>query len=128
MILIDGDFDDRYVYLCNCSGIYFSPFFFNAPATTEIYTLSLHERSSDLLAENIDAVFFMFEATPAGFAGRISYVSPIRSEEHTSELQSHHELVCRLLLEKKQKDDSSIRVLKNRMRADAPRPIIICVL
>src|SRR3954463_16829423 len=49
----------------------------NDTATTEIYTLSLHE-SSDLGGRRI-----------------------IRSEEHTSELQSHDNLVCRLLLEKK---------------------------
>src|SRR5437667_4900711 len=34
-------------------------------------------------------------------AGRVSLLRPLRSEEHTSELQSHHDLVCRLLLEKK---------------------------
>src|SRR5437667_3314053 len=36
----------------------------------------------------------------------------LRSEEHTSELQSHHELVCRLLLEKKKKNDRSVHIDK----------------
>src|SRR5438876_11460068 len=70
-------------------------FFFNDPATTEIYTLSLHD------------------ALPISFAPRASNWStsdepmndapPVRSEEHTSELQSPVHLVCRLLLEKKKK-------------------------
>src|SRR5260370_25059978 len=73
-------------------------FFFNDTATTEIYTLSLHD------------------ALPISFSPRVpsralrtknrSYIWPKcatvpRSEEHTSELQSHLNLVCRLLLEKK---------------------------
>src|SRR5438034_8614729 len=73
-------------------------FFFNDPATTEIYTLSLH-----------DALPICCEST-AGRGRRKSRTSssdwrftsrPGRSEEHTSELQSHSDLVCRLLLEKK---------------------------
>src|SRR5205814_10544114 len=76
-------------------------FFFNAPAPTEIYTLSLHD------------------ALPISFPGRDSPTkTPVRnttpsaliwstrrsrSEEHTSELQSLRHLVCRLLLEKKKK-------------------------
>src|SRR5260221_11541543 len=78
--------------------LFYSFFFFNDTATTEIYTLSLHdalpicpacsvvlvERASRPLRRNCGA-------TPKAF----------RSEEHTSELQSHSDLVCRLLLEKK---------------------------
>src|SRR5436309_7917046 len=70
-------------------------FFFNDTPTTEIYTLSLHD------------------ALPISTAGtrRRSVCSsrsacarrPWRSEEHTSELQSRENLVCRLLLEKKKK-------------------------
>src|SRR6266851_1230223 len=70
-------------------------FFFNDTATTEIYTLSLHDalpipagEPSCPWAVNTAAVTAMPNAPP-------------RSEEHTSELQSHHDLVCRLLLEKK---------------------------
>src|SRR6266496_4060820 len=71
----------------------FSSFFFNDTATTEIYTLSLHDALPvwpppwDNARETPFAL-----AAPPGAA---------RSEEHTSELQSRRELVCRLLLEKK---------------------------
>src|SRR6266702_8565197 len=67
-------------------------FFFNDTATTEIYTLSLHD------ALPISAIaWFGFPSNPALQARRV----PARSEEHTSELQSRGHLVCRLLLEKK---------------------------
>src|SRR5258708_29627686 len=76
-------------------------FFFNDTATTEIYTLSLHDalpiclnarRHVQFLLRGIDGVY--------GVAQR-AVGSQIRSEEHTSELQSPDHLVCRLLLEKK---------------------------
>src|SRR5260370_32846798 len=44
------------------------------------------------------------EAATVPFSGKTALAAPIRSEEHTSELQSHLNLVCRLLLEKKKKD------------------------
>src|SRR2546430_15543717 len=79
--------------------LYFFFFFFNDTATTEIYTLSLHDalpiypgchrrRSSDRdsRSRTLDVVCYLW-----------------RSEEHTSELQSQSNLVCRLLLEKKKK-------------------------
>src|ERR1035437_11042922 len=69
-------------------------FFFNDTATTEIYTLSLHDalpispRNSSLVKEDRSAALtFLVEGS--------------RSEEHTSELQSRQYLVCRLLLETK---------------------------
>src|SRR5438093_4650844 len=76
-------------------------FFFNATATTEIYTLSLHDalpisrgcprsRSRRLGAQG----------SPQGLAHGCR-----RSEEHTSELQSLTNLVCRLLLEKKKREE-----------------------
>src|SRR5574340_1121306 len=69
-------------------------FFFNDTATTEIYTLSLH----DALPISVAAVFHL--ASPASPLDYLQH--PIqRSEEHTSELQSPKDLVCRLLLEKK---------------------------
>src|SRR3712207_7232234 len=91
-------------------------FFFNDTATTEIYTLSLHDalpilerRRSfpDVLAGGIFVVI-----GGAFVVGAPSYelgtplrmgpgYFPLRSEEHTSELQSRQYLVCRLLLEKK---------------------------
>src|SRR5471032_2837974 len=69
-------------------------FFFNDTATTEIYTLSLH----DALPICVDFIILLrLGETLFGKDGR----DRRRSEEHTSELQSHHDLVCRLLLAKK---------------------------
>src|SRR5258706_15838183 len=83
-------------------------FFFNDTATTEIYTLSLHDalpisaaRYSRCTCDN------SFRATPTP---RVS--SRRRSEEHTSELQSLTNLVCRLLLEKKKKDQDWITIYR----------------
>src|SRR2546429_7859269 len=74
-------------------------FFFNDTATTEIYTLSLHDAlpicwRSTVLLEVSEAL------TEGQLAGQLNKA---RSEEHTSELQSRLHLVCRLLLEKKKK-------------------------
>src|SRR5690554_8198580 len=90
--------------------IRFTLFFFNDTATTEIYTLSLH----DALPISSHRLLAMRRAEKEGFL-KIS-VAPeaepvverlsrtfVRSEEHTSELQSRPHLVCRLLLEKKKK-------------------------
>src|SRR6266508_2828434 len=72
-------------------------FFFNDTATTEIYTLSLHDalpiRSSSATACRATR---LGDSSPLSSSGSAS-----RSEEHTSELQSRGHLVCRLLLEKK---------------------------
>src|SRR5258705_9040638 len=80
-------------------------FFFNDTATTEIYTLSLHDAlpisvltlNSALLPSGMDS-----EILPLTVFREIKGVP--RSEEHTSELQSLRHLVCRLLLEKKKKE------------------------
>src|SRR5260221_528814 len=73
-------------------------FFFNDTATTEIYTLSLH----DALPIFDETGHLLVRATACGLAG--DHVREgRRSEEHTSELQSHSDLVCRLLLEKKKR-------------------------
>src|SRR2546422_8677420 len=84
-------------------------FFFNDTATTEIYTLSLTRRSSDLLAPmeivEIEHLQRQFETNLFGVVRVTQRVLPERSEEHTSELQSRLHLVCRLLLEKKKKSD-----------------------
>src|SRR5438034_7717533 len=98
-------------------------FFSNASATTEIYTLSLHD-ALPISARRHEALT-NGERRPAGHGGglvghrRRSRLRrgpgqghgplrrcllarfAVRSEEHTSELQSHSDLVCRLLLEKK---------------------------
>src|SRR2546425_4468096 len=79
-------------------------FFFNDTATTEIYTLSLHDALpiSKLLADSaLLAAKLQEEAEELGRAHERADV--VRSEEHTSELQSLAYLVCRLLLEKKKK-------------------------
>src|SRR3712207_8045302 len=106
-------------------------FFFNDTATTEIYTLSLHdalpiyERFARLMSDagpasweddNFDVRFAFFgrtdrdirlrilEGRRARMQERLSRAQQqLRSEEHTSELQSRQYLVCRLLLEKKKK-------------------------
>src|SRR5215813_15546037 len=72
--------------------LFLSFFFFNDTATTEIYTLSLH----DALPISTSAA----ARTPDRSPGPGEWW---RSEEHTSELQSRPHLVCRLLLEKKKK-------------------------
>src|SRR6266851_9458112 len=80
-------------------------FFFNDTATTEIYTLSLHD------ALPISSAPELAPSQPA------TWVEPEprkRSEEHTSELQSHHDLVCRLLLEKKKKKQNMIMTNKKK--------------
>src|SRR2546422_2089833 len=78
-------------------------FFFNDTATTEIYTLSLH----DALPISHDSAQSLDPCGPRRFPWRgysRQRPAPQRSEEHTSELQSRLHLVCRLLLEKKKKD------------------------
>src|SRR5690242_21421651 len=87
-------------------------FFFNDTATTEIYTLSLHDAlpiSSPASAASTHAPSSTVPRTAAtgtrrrttAGAGAGGACVAVRSEEHTSELQSHVNLVCRLLLEKK---------------------------
>src|SRR5271163_5266119 len=89
---------------CLCSGVrcwlsrwrcFF--FFFNDTATTEIYTLSLHD------ALPISLNFHRARGHQASVLYR-AVANSKRSEEHTSELQSRSDLVCRLLLEKKQNE------------------------
>src|SRR4030042_1526972 len=82
----------RYESVLSC---YVFFFFFNDTATTEIYTLSLHDALPICAGRpGGDA-----RPSPAPWPPR----SRARSEEHTSELQSRLHLVCRLLLEKKKK-------------------------
>src|SRR5438552_5961814 len=86
-------------------------FFFNDTATTEIYTLSLH-----------DALPIYRDLWRVAAQQPLGAIDPLpdreRSEEHTSELQSPDHLVCRLLLEKK---NIRQRVL------DYPSPLIDCL-
>src|SRR2546429_3927260 len=91
-------------------------FFFNDTATTEIYTLSLHD-ALPISAEGTDRVVALVAALPSLLEReRVFKRSPKRrvayerSEEHTSELQSRLHLVCRLLLEKKKTSHSPAEV------------------
>src|SRR5947209_17285988 len=92
--------------------------FFNNTATTEIYTLSLHDAlpiySTNVTATQFPAPNLTTASAAANVKGSQNYVTNTtlgffvqqqmgRSEEHTSELQSRQYLVCRLLLEKKNK-------------------------
>src|SRR2546422_11771304 len=96
-------------------------FFFNDTATTEIYTLSLHDAlpilvlaggsklggwaSAELPDHHARLIDYLNASHDPFFAvwthAATHYVNRARSEEHTSELQSRLHLVCRLLLEKK---------------------------
>src|SRR3712207_8948427 len=88
-------------------------FFFNETATTEIYTLSLHDalpifrRPTARVGQSGSPPRCSVQGAPAPLRRTTARVgqsgSPPRSEEHTSELQSRQYLVCRLLLEKKKK-------------------------
>src|ERR1039457_7332135 len=92
-------------------------FFFNDTATTEIYTLSLHDALPICSLEKKGRL-------------RVQWFHPcclIRSEEHTSELQSPCNLVCRLLLEKKEEHQlrrpfTRIGPGPHRPHQDAPQP------
>src|SRR5438477_8565916 len=106
-------------------------FFFNGTATTDIYTLSLHDALpiswDDLAGPSIDAPVALFfgagtlfnrddrEYLVKGFPISIRFDSA-RSEEHTSELQSHVNLVCRLLLEKKKIIESNANLFHERYK------------
>src|SRR2546422_4982878 len=88
-------------------------FFFNDTATTEIYTLSLHDalpifntpKPGTEWSGIVGVDYLSIMAWQHSGLGKHSliHVSRIRSEEHTSELQSRLHLVCRLLLEKKKR-------------------------
>src|SRR2546429_5809697 len=90
--------------------LYFFFFFFNDTATTEIYTLSLHDALPIYtvhiaqIKKNLEPMSQIRQLTDDDFDDFVAIVArayPGRSEEHTSELQSRLHLVCRLLLEKK---------------------------
>src|SRR5216683_7970055 len=92
------------------SFLFFFFFFFNDTATTEIYTLSLHDAlpisvACDSIARNGPNGRSMWKRT-----------WDARSEEHTSELQSRSDLVCRLLLEKKKKKKYKICQKKKKKK------------
>src|SRR5437773_12426156 len=86
-----------------------SIFFYNDPATTEIYTLSLHDALPicPRLRPETPPRPARSARSRRSTTSRCRTAGRPRSEEHTSELQSHHDLVCRLLLEKKKKQNQS---------------------
>src|SRR6266568_8853677 len=84
-------------------------FFFNDTATTEIYTLSLHD------ALPISPTWRPAASIASGSSRSPHGTSP-RSEEHTSELQSQFHLVCRLLLEKKKKKRKTNSFIKKKKK------------
>src|SRR4051794_41342473 len=86
---------------------FFLFFFFNDTATTEIYTLSLHDALPIWRAGAVAAPLAVAGRDPRR-AARARDPREHRSEEHTSELQSPVHLVCRLLLEKKKKPETHI--------------------
>src|SRR6478609_12117398 len=91
-------------------------FFFNDTATTEIYTLSLHDAlpicgADDLLDDDLG---LRYE----------TMCDPRRSEEHTSELQSLAYLVCRLLLEKKKTINQGIGHIRNNKCKPLAPPLL----
>src|SRR2546430_7209596 len=132
-------------------------FFFNDTATTEIYTLSLHDAlpifngARDVHEEHIvvaldesnlvgalleNGLHARAEAVPGGVF-LIDFKLAVRSEEHTSELQSQSNLVCRLLLEKKKKrhlpdpphNDNPRYLCADQQRShSAPRSLHSCTL
>src|SRR3712207_7077834 len=93
-------------------------FLFNDTATTEIYTLSLHDalpismllhpdtRSDQPVSLYLHIPFCDHKCSYCDFNSYAGLERLIRSEEHTSELQSRQYLVCRLLLEKKKRSDT----------------------
>src|SRR2546427_2319871 len=93
--------------------LFFFLFFFNDTATTEIYTLSLHdalpifdERRLNPRQHRVHRAEVDVTHHAAGVGTihqEVNKAVVLRSEEHTSELQSQSNLVCRLLLEKKKK-------------------------
>src|SRR5207249_12266184 len=102
-----------------------SPFLFRATAPHEIYTLSLHDALPiweaavggkldrpeafivGLLQADQGRLAYLYDTIAELDASRARFALGLRSEEHTSELQSRFDLVCRLLLEKKKKKKPS---------------------
>src|SRR5262249_62063878 len=92
-------------------------FFFNHPPTPEIYTLSLHDALPILSRLGLTLPLPNHNVTLRRKQGLLGHLpdkkvpkETLRSEEHTSELQSLTNLVCRLLLEKKKKKNKQIDI------------------
>src|SRR5256886_13226140 len=95
------------------SASFASCFFFNDTATTEIYTLSLHDAlpisaAPALIALSAPRPEYWLRPAASLLLPGTGQLLAHRSEEHTSELQSQSNLVCRLLLEKKKKAPQTV--------------------
>src|SRR5438132_7507752 len=103
-------------------------FFIHCTATTEIYTLSLHDAlpicrwkaghveadlSDDDAGDGLAHAGHGDQAVDGRAKGGEGVAQARRSEEHTSELQSHSDLVCRLLLEKKKQTKTKSKEIEN---------------
>src|SRR5438445_2343308 len=108
---------------------FITPFFFTDPATTQIYTLSLHdalpicsrsERPNAAESSTAPANSRSEVAVPPPRCGCSPGRCSTRSEEHTSELQSRQYLVCRLLLEKKKTKGTNAKTISRLVRYTAP--------
>src|SRR5260370_25741337 len=113
--------------LCFCALFLSVFFFFNDTATTEIYTLSLHDALpiswfGSLRVVIVDELH-AFAGDDRGWHLRsvLARLQDFRSEEHTSELQSHLNLVCRLLLEKKKNKNKMKKAV--HVRGERSEPI-----
>src|SRR5436309_9671357 len=101
---------------------FFFFFFFNDTATTEIYTLSLHDALPISGGEDAEGAGEAARWLLGLFLGGDRLRA--RSEEHTSELQSRENLVCRLLLEKKKKKKKNKNSTKYNKSAHKDRSTI----
>src|SRR5207249_7983339 len=111
-------------YLLLSSSLSF--FFFNVPAPTEIYTLSLHDALPiSKRASVLPPIrpFMPANEPPKSRARQSAARSASRSEEHTSELQSRFDLVCRLLLEKKKKQKKKYHMITQTKYTQLTHPV-----
>src|SRR5687768_17954670 len=99
------------IFASSCMCFFLCFFFFNDTATTEIYTLSLHDALPISTRRKSKETSSGRRSRPSS---RTSRRTKRRSEEHTSELQSRLHLVCRLLLEKKKKRTTHPRSWRNQ--------------
>src|SRR5256885_10932491 len=96
-------------------------FFFNDTATTEIYTLSLHDALPICGGARRP---YLRRARRESLRGARTDRPVQRSEEHTSELQSPCNLVCRLLLEKKNEDETAPDPARGGLAHTGPTPAL----
>src|SRR5438552_5159371 len=94
--------------MLDCTIQYCSSFFFDTPPATETSTLSLHDALPISPGRHLTSTPISLRSRHSTCSRPISSCGTKRSEEHTSELQSPDQLVCRLLLEKKKESSRSL--------------------